>query len=132
MPQEQEQMETFIKSALKQVELNRIVHEGDPNEQPMLTTHHWVSIIMEHLGHLAKAVMQGEVVDTEKELLHMAAPMLELYILLKKCDFKQCPHCGRKHIPANFRVIVSNGGELTPERICRLARITEVALPDTE
>lgn len=48
---------------------------------------------------------------------------------------ERCPYCGQEHIPAGFwetKIIVRNGGTLTPERKCRLAKIASLAFEDEE
>jgi hypothetical protein len=41
-------------------------------------------IIGEHMGHMFEAVIAGDRAKIEKELLHIAAPLLELYLENKR------------------------------------------------
>lgn len=76
-------LRSFLQSALKQVRINRLVHEGDENTVPQITPEKWAMIVTAHAGHLTEAVMEGDNAKVERELLHVAAPLLELYLAVK-------------------------------------------------
>jgi hypothetical protein len=66
----------FLNMVEKQAEINRLMHGGKDKERNLKD---WAMIAGEHLGHLFKAVMDGDKSKTEQELLHVAAPLLELF-----------------------------------------------------
>lgn len=59
------------------------MHEGDENTVPQIAPEKWAMIAVVHIGHLTEAVMEGDNAKVERELLHVAAPLLELYLTLK-------------------------------------------------
>lgn len=65
---------SFLSKVTIQAETNRLVkgEQSLPMEQ-------WAMIAGEHMGHLFSAVMAGDRDEVEKELLHVVAPLLELY-----------------------------------------------------
>ena len=65
---------SFLAKVALQAETNRLV-KGEHD----LTMEQWVLIAGEHMGHLFAAVMASDKDQVEKELLHVAAPLLELY-----------------------------------------------------
>ncbi|MCS5696963.1 hypothetical protein [Desulfofundulus thermocisternus] len=78
-----EMLQSFLQSALKQVRINRLVHEGSEEVIPELDMEKWTMIVTTHTGHLAEAVINRDTAKMERELLHIAAPLLELYLALK-------------------------------------------------
>jgi hypothetical protein len=70
----------FLKKVETQVEINRMM-KGEDKDLPI---HEWAMIIGEHMGHMFEAVRAGDRGEIEKELLHIAAPLLELYIENKR------------------------------------------------
>ncbi|MGB9804543.1 hypothetical protein [Desulfofundulus sp.] len=79
----EEVLRSFLQSALKQVKINRLMHEGDENAVPQIMPEQWAMIVAVHAGHLTEAVLEGDDVKVERELLHVAAPLLELYLVVK-------------------------------------------------
>ncbi|MDO7785812.1 hypothetical protein [Desulforamulus aquiferis] len=65
---------SFLDKVALQVEMNRMV-KGEHD----LSMEKWAMIAGEHMGHLFASVMTGDRDRAEKELLHVAAPLLELY-----------------------------------------------------
>jgi len=65
---------SFLGKVALQALMNRMV-KGD-HDLPM---EKWAMIAGEHMGHLFAAVMANDKDKVEKELLHVAAPLLELY-----------------------------------------------------
>lgn len=68
------QREKLVKNILLQVELNRLAH-GEGKR----TTEEWSMIAQIHMGHLTEAVMKRDNGKIEKEILHVAAPLVEMY-----------------------------------------------------
>lgn len=66
--------DSFLSKVALQAETNRLV-KGE-HDLPM---EQWAMIAGEHMGHLFGAVMAGDRDKVEKELLHVVAPLLELY-----------------------------------------------------
>ena len=64
----------FLKKVELQAEINRLKH-GDGSRRP----EEWAMIAAAHMGHLMEAVMKKDAAAIEKELLHVTAPLLELY-----------------------------------------------------
>lgn len=62
------------------------MHEGDENTVPQISPERWAMIVTAHAGHLAEAVMEGDDAKVERELLHVAAPLLEIFLILKGRD----------------------------------------------
>lgn len=70
--------QSFIQKVLLQQETNRLAHghpEADDRRQPL----DWGMIVAEHTGHLMGALREGNIQAVEKEIFHVAAPLLELY-----------------------------------------------------
>ncbi|ABO49520.1 hypothetical protein Dred_0985 [Desulforamulus reducens MI-1] len=65
---------SFLTKVALQAETNRLV-KGEQD----LPMEKWAMIAGEHMGHLFAAVMDGDRDRVEKELLHVTAPLLELY-----------------------------------------------------
>lgn len=65
---------SFLKKVELQAQMNREV-KGDHD----LPIEKWAMIAGEHMGHLFSAVMANDRDKVEKELFHVAAPLLELY-----------------------------------------------------
>ena len=71
-----EQMKNgFLKKVELQAEINRLKH-GEGSRRPEA----WAMIAASHMGHLMEAVLRYDSEAVEKELLHVAAPLLELYL----------------------------------------------------
>jgi len=68
----------FLKAVAVQVDLNRMMH-GE-KRRPMSD---WAMIAQEHMGHLFGAILSEKTDEVEKELLHVVAPLLELYQEIK-------------------------------------------------
>ncbi len=68
------QKNEFLKKIALQAELNRYAH-GEGNRIP----EEWVMIVQVHIGHLFEAIMKKDKEKIEKEILHVAAPLMELY-----------------------------------------------------
>ncbi|WP_018085704.1 hypothetical protein [Desulfurispora thermophila] len=64
----------FLNKVAMQVEINRLVH-GDKE----LSLTEWSLIVAEHMGHLMAALRQNDYAQIEKEILHMAAPLMEMH-----------------------------------------------------
>ncbi|MGB9805093.1 hypothetical protein [Desulfofundulus sp.] len=69
----------FLDWVSTQVELNRLVH-GNARRAPQ----EWAMIAGTHMGHLLEAVLQDDPERIQKELLHVAAPLLELHCELQR------------------------------------------------
>ncbi|WP_031516817.1 hypothetical protein [Desulfofalx alkaliphila] len=70
---------SFLTKVALQAEANRMV-KGEQS----LPMEKWAMIAGEHMGHLYAAVMDNKKDQVEKELLHVVAPLLELYIEVVK------------------------------------------------
>ena len=68
------QKNEFLKKIVLQSELNRYAH-GEGNRIP----EEWAMIAQIHMGQLFEAVMKKDKEKIEKEILHVAAPLIELY-----------------------------------------------------
>lgn len=75
----QQLKDQFLKMVDLQAQTNRMMH-GD-NERSL---QEWAMIAMEHIGHLSGAVLECDRARAEKEILHVAAPLLELFCAVKK------------------------------------------------
>ena len=64
----------FLKKIELQAEINRMQHSDD--RRPLQD---WTMIAATHMGHLFEAVMKNDQAEIEKEILQIAAPLLELY-----------------------------------------------------
>ena len=64
----------FLKKVELQAEINRMQHGDDRR-----STQEWSLIIGTHLGHLFNAVRRNDQAEIEKEILHITAPLLEMY-----------------------------------------------------
>jgi len=71
----------FLKKVELQVTINRMQH-GEGSRSP----EEWAMIAGTHMGHLLDAVMKKDVAAIEKELLHVTAPIVELYEEVKKTN----------------------------------------------
>ncbi|SHE96010.1 hypothetical protein SAMN02745218_01139 [Desulfofundulus australicus DSM 11792] len=69
----------FLKNVSTQAEINRLAH-GSARRTPQ----EWAMIAGTHMGHLLEAVLQDDREKIEKELLHVAAPLLELHCELQR------------------------------------------------
>ncbi len=69
----------FLKKVELQVQINRMQH-GEGSRTP----EEWAMIAVTHMGHLIDAVMKKDYESIEKELLHVTAPIIELYEEIKK------------------------------------------------
>ncbi|AEG14497.1 hypothetical protein Desku_0898 [Desulfofundulus kuznetsovii DSM 6115] len=69
----------FLDKVSMQAEINRLAH-GDARRVPG----EWAMIAGTHMGHLLEAVLQDDREKIEKELLHVAAPLLELHCELQR------------------------------------------------
>ncbi|MCL6560956.1 MAG: hypothetical protein K6U74_19645 [Firmicutes bacterium] len=65
----------FLNKIAVQARINRIAHGDSP--RPVME---WAVIAGTHMGHLLEAAMKGDGDALEKEILHVAAPLLELYV----------------------------------------------------
>ena len=65
----------FLNKVAVQARINRIAHGDSP--RPVME---WAVIAGTHMGHLLEAAMKGDGDTLEKEILHVAAPLLELYV----------------------------------------------------
>lgn len=65
---------SFLRKVELQAQMNRLM-KGD-HDLPM---EKWAMIAGEHMGHLFSAVMADDRDKVERELLHVVAPLLELY-----------------------------------------------------
>ncbi|NPV73344.1 MAG: hypothetical protein HPY89_06045 [Pelotomaculum sp.] len=74
----------FLKKVELQVQINRMQH-GDGSRRP----EEWAMIAGAHMGHLLDAAMRKDLESIEKELLHVTAPIVELYE-----EIKASAHCG--------------------------------------
>ena len=68
----------FLKKVELQAEINSMQHGDDRR-----TLQVWAMIAGTHMGHLFEAVMQNDTAEIEKEILQIAAPLLEMYNELK-------------------------------------------------
>jgi len=75
--------EAFCKKVALQAELNRLRH-GHAGEDDARPAYDWALIAGEHMGHLLGAVRQKDGAAMEKELLHVAAVLLELHNALQR------------------------------------------------
>ncbi|WP_207637554.1 PIN domain-containing protein [Desulfotruncus alcoholivorax] len=89
--------ESFVKAVLLQQQINREVHgdtELDDQRKPM----EWGVIAAEHMGHLLGALRNGNERVIEKEILHVAGPLLECWNAVKTGVNKvweyRCTGCG--------------------------------------
>ena len=69
---------SFLTKVGMQAEINRMRH-GDNR----LTVQMWAMIAATHMGHLFEAVLRDDEAEVEKEILQIAAPLLEMYEELK-------------------------------------------------
>lgn len=69
----------FLRKVELQVEINRMQH-GEGSRSP----EEWAMIAGTHMGHLLEAVMRKDLESIEKELLHITAPIIELYEEVRK------------------------------------------------
>lgn len=89
---------SFLRKVELQAQMNRLA-KGD-HDLPM---EKWAMIAGEHMGHLFSAVMANDRDKVERELLHVTAPLLELYQEIMKggsqidkadqLDNKKCETC---------------------------------------
>ncbi|TEB10585.1 hypothetical protein Pmgp_02275 [Pelotomaculum propionicicum] len=75
--------DTFLKKTLLQAEINRLKH-GDAQKDDLRPVLDWALIAGEHMGHLLGAVRENDLEAVEKELLHVAAPLMELHNALQR------------------------------------------------
>ena len=103
---------SFLKALLIQQEINRSRY-NNPDKDDARTSLEWGIIAAEHMGHLLGELRKGEINTIEKELLHVAGPLLECwnaiknnenkiyYFICKNCDqefsvgqlLERCPLC---------------------------------------
>lgn len=70
----EEAKKEFLKKVELQLTINRMQHgEGSRSSEE------WAMIAGTHMGHLLDAVMKKDVAAIEKEMLHVTAPIIELY-----------------------------------------------------
>jgi len=67
----------IMKNIELQREVNRMQHGEDKTKSR--TIQDWALIASEHMGHLTGAVLKTDQAEIEKELLHVMAPLIELY-----------------------------------------------------
>lgn len=91
--------DSFLLAVMKQQELNRKKHQdatGDEEKNPI----DWGVIAAEHMGHLMGALHKGNRDDMEKEILHVAGPLLECWNRLKSdtnnLHTYRCIRCEKK------------------------------------
>lgn len=65
----------FLELVDVQAELNKLAH-GERERNP----EEWAMIAVEHIGHLSSAVLAGDHERVKQEILHVAAPLMELYV----------------------------------------------------
>lgn len=70
-----EQQNAFLKNIELQAITNRLA-KGDSRR----SAEDWVMIVGKHLGDLIGAVMEKDKAKIEKEIFHVAAPLMELYM----------------------------------------------------
>lgn len=75
----EEAKKDFLKKVELQVQINRMQH-GEGGRRP----EEWAMIAGTHMGHLLDAVMIRDASAIEKELLHVAAPIIELFEEISK------------------------------------------------
>jgi len=75
----EEAKKDFLKKVELQVTINRMQH-GETSRSP----EEWAMIAGTHMGHLLDAVIKKDIAAIEKELLHVTAPIVELYEEIKK------------------------------------------------
>jgi hypothetical protein len=73
----------FLTKTLLQAEINRTRH-GDEEKAEPRKIEEWAMIAGEHMGHLMGAVLRGDAAAIEREVLHVAAPLLELHDALQR------------------------------------------------
>lgn len=71
----EQQKNDFLNKVVLQVKTNRFMHDDDKE----ISAQEWAIIAGEHMGHLFNAVRVGDMAQAEKELLHVAAPLMELH-----------------------------------------------------
>ncbi|PHJ36838.1 hypothetical protein P378_19920 [Desulforamulus profundi] len=81
---------SFLKKVELQAQMNRIM-KGDYD----LPMEKWAMIAGEHMGHLFSAVMANDRDKVERELLHVTAPLLELYQEIMKGGAVENEYDGR-------------------------------------
>ncbi len=64
----------FLTKLTAQREENRQEHGNDNR-----TMREWAMISVEHMGHLLREINHKNYENIEKELFHVAAPLLEIY-----------------------------------------------------
>jgi len=68
--------EKFFSMIESQLEINQLTHgEKDKANSPTI----WAMIAGEHMGHLQGALVKGDYQLVEQELLHIAAPLADMY-----------------------------------------------------
>ena len=75
--------DNFLRKTLLQAEINRLKH-GVVQKDDVRPVLDWALIAGEHMGHLLGAVRENDLAALEKELLHVAAPLLELHNALQR------------------------------------------------
>ena len=92
-----QEAQNFIKAVLTQQEINRQAH-GDADADDLRTPLEWGVIAAEHMGHLLGALRTGDPQLTEKEILHVAGPLLECFnsmkTRIKQSKLQKCANCG--------------------------------------
>lgn len=75
--------EVFLAKVRLQARLNRERYGGEEHDL-RLQMQDWTLIAGTHMGHLMEAVRRGDHDAVEREVLHVAAPLLELYRRLER------------------------------------------------
>jgi len=77
----EEAKKELIKKVELQVTINRMQH-GEESRTP----EEWSMIAGTHMGHLLDAAMKKDAAAIEKEILHVAAPIIELFEEIRKLE----------------------------------------------
>lgn len=75
--------QVFLEKVRLQARLNRERYGGEEHDLH-LQMQDWTLIAGTHMGHLMEAVRRGDHDAVEREILHVAAPLLELYRRLER------------------------------------------------
>ncbi len=91
--------ESFARAVVAQQEINRITHGDEESDEKRLPME-WGVIASEHMGHLLGALRTDDDQAIEKELLHVAGPLVELWNSIKnqtrETYLYTCGSCHRK------------------------------------
>lgn len=68
--------ERFFALVASQLDINQLSHGGNDKSNSPAT---WAMIAGEHMGHLQGALVKGEYHRVEQELLHITAPLADLF-----------------------------------------------------